>query len=236
MATIVKLVSMSQVDADYAAEISEGDEATLTLLGAPEGLCAYVARVSSPTQTNPEYAKLLKYCMANGHWSVFEQVSATFEVTTSLAIAAQLLRHRSFCFQQFSARYAKVPDSYEVFEARSQDKKNRQASHDDMDQTTKDWWNGVQKNAWDASFHYYNEALNKGIAKETARAILPVATTTRLFVSGNLRSFLHYINVRADAATQKEHREIAEAMKAVLISKTPIIAEACEWVETKKEP
>jgi len=227
---------MSQVDADYAAEISEGDVAVSNLLSLPEGLCAYVARVSSPTQTNPEYAKLLKYCLDHKHFSVFEQVSATFEVTTSLAIAAQLLRHRSFCFQQFSARYSKVPDSYEVFEARSQDKKNRQASHDDMDQTTKDWWNGVQKNAWDASFHYYNEALNKGIAKETARAILPVATTTRLFVSGNLRSYIHYINVRADPATQAEHREIAEAMKQIFILKTPIIAEACGWVETKKEP
>ena len=229
MSTIVKLVSMSQVDAEYAAEVSDGDVAVSTLLSLPEGLCAYVARVSSPTQTNPEYAKLLKYCMEHGHWSVFEQISITMDVTTSLAIAAQLLRHRSFCFQQFSARYAKVPDSYEAFEARSQDMKNRQASHDDMPQYVKDWWANVQKNAWETTFSYYNEAIGRGISKETARAILPVATTTRLFVSGNLRSYIHYINVRSDISTQKEHRDIANAMKQILILKTPIIAEACGW-------
>lgn len=225
---------MTQVDPDYAAEVSGTDVEILTLLRSAEGLCAYAARVSSPNQTNTEYAKLLKHCMNHGHWSVFEQITLNFEITTSRVIAAQLLRHNSLRFQEFSQRYAQVPESYERFEARRQDRKNRQNSIDDMSESDKQWWDTIQQRAWEANYHYYKEALNKGIAKEQARAILPLSTTTRLYASGTLRSWIHYIGVRGDAATQKEHRDIALQIKKILIKKLPIIADACEWIDDEQ--
>ena len=220
---------MTQIDPDYAAEVSGDDAEILTLLRSPEGLCAYAARVSSPNQTNTEYAKLLKHCMTHGHWSVFEQLTLNFEITTSRVIAAQLLRHNSLRFQEFSQRYAKVPESYERFEARRQDSKNRQNSINDMPENDRQWWDTIQERAWEANYHYYKEALNRGIAKEQARAILPLSTTTRLYASGTLRSWIHYVGVRGEAAAQKEHREIAEGIKEILIKKLPIVAAACDW-------
>lgn len=194
----------------------------------PEGLIAYCARVSSPNQENPDYAKLLRFCIRQGHWSVFEMVDMTLEITTTRAIAPQILRHRSFCFQEFSQRYAKAA-SCEIYEARRQDAKNRQNSLNDLDEATKEWFRSVQREIWEHSFKRYEEALEKGIAKESARAILPLNTVTRLYMKGSVRSWIHYLQVRCDGATQKEHRDIALAAREIFIQRFPIIAEALEW-------
>lgn len=194
----------------------------------PEGLIAYCARVSSPHQDNPDYVKLLRFCARQGHWSVFEMVDMTLEITTTRAIAPQILRHRSFSFQEFSQRYAKVA-SYELYEARRQDAKNRQNSIDDLDEETKQWFRDVQKEIWEHSFKRYEEALAKGVAKESARVILPLNATTRLYMKGSVRSWIHYLQTRCDPATQKEHRDIALAAREIFISKFPVIAEALEW-------
>jgi thymidylate synthase (FAD) len=197
-----------------------------------EGLIAYCARVSSPNQENPDYAKLLKFCIKNHHWSVFEMADMTLEITTTRAIAPQILRHRSFCFQEFSQRYAKAT-AYEKFEARRQDAKNRQNSLNDFDDSTKAWFSDAQEEVAALAFKRYEEALERGIAKESARALLPLSTETRMYMKGNVRNWIHYIQVRADAATQKEHRDIALAAKDIFIDQFPIIAEALDW---KKEP
>jgi thymidylate synthase (FAD) len=193
----------------------------------PEGLMTYVARVSSPNQTNPNYAGLLKYCMEHGHWSVLEQVSATFEIETSRGIAPQILRHRSFQFQELSQRYAAIEeDGIIVYAARRQDTKNRQNSIDDLPEDIKQEWEQRQLDNWKSSFEHYKWALDNSIAKEQARFILPLGTKTRLFMTGNIRSWVHYIKVRAEVSTQKEHRDIAIAIKEELSKKFPVIAEA----------
>lgn len=194
----------------------------------PEGLIAYCARVSSPNQENPNYAKLLQFCIREGHWSIFEMVDMTLEITTTRAIAPQILRHRSFSFQEFSQRYAKVAN-FEIYEARRQDAKNRQNSFDDFDETTKSWFREAQAEVWAFNFKRYEEALEKGIAKESARALLPLNTETRLYMKGSVRSWIHYLQVRCDEATQKEHRDIALAAREIFIEHFPTVAEAMEW-------
>ncbi len=194
----------------------------------PEGLIAYCARVSSPNQENPNYAKLLQFCIREGHWSVFEMVDMTLEITTTRAIAPQILRHRSFSFQEFSQRYAKA-STFETYEARRQDLKNRQNSLDDFDEATKQWFRDVQREVWEHSYKRYEEAIEKGIAKESARALLPLNTVTRLYMKGSVRSWIHYFQVRCDAATQKEHRDIALAARDIFIQHFPTVAEALSW-------
>ncbi|MGQ9805088.1 MAG: FAD-dependent thymidylate synthase [Chlorobiales bacterium] len=194
----------------------------------PEGLIAYCARVSSPNQENPNYAKLLQFCIRKGHWSVFEMVDMTLEITTTRAIAPQILRHRSFSFQEFSQRYAKV-SAFETYEARRQDQKNRQNSFDDFDESTKEWFREAQREVWEYSYKRYEEAIEKGIAKESARALLPLNTITRLYMKGSVRSWIHYFQVRCDPATQKEHRDIALAARDIFIAQFPTVAEALSW-------
>ncbi|MCS7013521.1 MAG: FAD-dependent thymidylate synthase [Chloroherpetonaceae bacterium] len=194
----------------------------------PEGLIAYCARVSSPHQENPDYAKLLRFCIRQKHWSIFEMVDMTVEITTTRAISPQILRHRSFSFQEFSQRYAKALD-YEVYEARRQDEKNRQNSLDDFDEDTKAWFRAAQREVASLAFQRYEEALAKGIAKESARVLLPLNTVTRLYMKGSVRSWIHYLQVRCDPATQKEHRDIANAIREIFIAQFPTIAEALEW-------
>ena len=195
-----------------------------------EELIMYCARVSSPNQTsgNP---KLLKYCLDHGHVSIFEMSDMVVEIETSRAIAAQILRHRSFCFQEFSQRYAQVTD-FETYEARRQDDKNRQNSVDDMSQEDKDWFKDTQYEVQLQCERLYNKALKKGIAKEQARFLLPLGTKTKLYMKGNVRSWIHYLQARTNPATQKEHRDIALAVKDIFINEFPIISEALEW---KKE-
>ena len=198
-----------------------------------EELMAYVARVSNPSnQMNTKTSsKLLGYCIKNSHWSVFEHVNMTVEITTSRAIAAQILRHRSFVFQEFSQRYAEVTN-FEKYEARRQDIKNRQNSIYDMDQDTKEWFQMAQQLVTEDARAMYEEALRRGVAKEQARFLLPLSTQTTLYMTGNIRNWIHYIELRSENGTQKEHADIALAVKEIFKQQFPAIAEALEWRNT----
>lgn len=193
---------------------------------------AYCARVSSPNQENPDFEKLLRYLIKHKHWSPFEMGTATVEIITSRAIAAQILRHRSFSFQEFSQRYAEAVE-FELYEARRQDTKNKQNSIDDMSEEDKIWFSEAQKTVISQSLVLYRNALNKGIAKEQARFLLPLNTQTKLYMTGSIRSWIHYIDVRGDASTQKEHRDIALAIKDILVKELPTVARAMEWTNER---
>ena len=194
---------------------------------------AYCARVSNPqNQENENFAGLLKYCIKHRHWSIFEHAFMTVELNTSLAIATQVLRHRSFTYQQFSQRYA---DSKElqlelpVPDLRSQDYKNRQNSIDDINPRDKAYMEGMIELHFKESLDLYNKLLDYGVAKECARFVLPQATQTRLYMTGNVRSWIHYIDLRTANGTQKEHMELAEAVKCLFTCQFPIISEALGW-------
>ena len=196
-----------------------------------EATMAYIARVSNPTnQDNPNYAKLLRYCIDHQHWSVFEHAHMTLEIETSLAIATQILRHRSFTFQQFSQRYSDASDlGFEPIEWRKQAKKNRQSSLDPVDpeieRVLRDCWEGIQEQ----TANVYNLAIEMGVARECARFVLPQATTTRLYMTGNIRSWIHYLQLRTQPDTQDEHRQVALAARATFCEQLPVIAEALGW-------
>ena len=193
-----------------------------------ENLIAYCARVSSKNQDNPNIEKLLTYCYEHGHWSVFETAYITMEVNTSRAISAQILRHRSFTFQEFSQRYAQVPDYY-TNESRRQDTKNRQKSIDDMDFKDKHWFTCAQDRVQTVCSFLYNEALDKGIAKEQARFLLPLSSKTKLYMTGNVRSWIHYLDQRCKWDTQQEHRDLALEMRKIIKEQLPTIAKAVAW-------
>ncbi len=190
---------------------------------------AYMARVSNPdNQDNPEYSKLIGYLMKHKHWSPFEMVNACLEITTTRDIARQILRHRSFSFQEFSQRYA-VADGYEYAEARLQDNKNRQNSIEIEDRELQRYWNELQIDVLVQAKRSYEAALKAGIAKEVARKVLPEGiTTSKMYMNGTLRSWLHYISVRTDPSTQKEHRIVAEQCKELLAKEFPKVMEAYE--------
>jgi thymidylate synthase (FAD) len=196
----------------------------------PEEIISYCARVSNPkNQSNFGTAPaLLKYCIENKHWSPFEMADMTVEITTSRAIAQQILRHRSFQFQEFSQRYAKAFEYVEC-QARRQDSTNRQNSIDDLSPETKMWFKAMQAQVWSNSESLYKEALERGIAKECARFLLPLNTMTKLYMKGSVRSWIHYLQIRTDAATQKEHRDIAEGVKKIFVANFPSISEAMGW-------
>jgi thymidylate synthase (FAD) len=176
----------------------------------------YAARVSNPSnQMNLETApKLLAYCIKHGHWSIFEQASMTVEIQTSRAISAQIIRHRSFCFQEFSQRYAPI-DEAEPVELRTQDLKNRQASGDTYAQ---DWAMDAMAKSIDLALKTYRSLLQEGVSRETARMVLPLCTQTTLYMTGNIRSWIHYLEQRCAKGTQKEHRQIAEAIRDTIFS------------------
>jgi len=194
---------------------------------------AYCARVSNPNnQDNDKFAGLLKYCIKHKHWSIFEQAFMTLEIETTRGLAAQILRHRSFTYQEFSQRYADsslLSETIPLPELRRQDTKNRQNSIDDIDPFTQQQYERKMQIHFDAAMNLYREMLNDGIAKECARFVLPLATPTRLYMSGSLRSWMHYIDLRSANGTQKEHMEIAEMCKAIFAEQFPVIAEALEW-------
>jgi thymidylate synthase (FAD) len=194
---------------------------------------AYCARVSNPSnQNNHETApRLLRYCIKHKHWSIFETASMQVEINTTRAIAAQVLRHRSFSFQEFSQRYSSAGDlpSIGLPHLRSQDLKNKQASHDDLDPEVVDLMNKQIQQIYHSTFDYYEYLLSKGVAKECARSILPLGTPTRMYQSGTIRSFIHYVEVRAGIETQLEHRLIAQDIKRIFIEQLPTVAEALEW-------
>ena len=199
-----------------------------------EKTMAYVARVSNPNnQENPNYAKLLAYCIKHNHWSVFEQAFMTLEIETTRGLAAQILRHRSFTYQEFSQRYADsslLSDTIPMFDLRRQDTKNRQNSIDDVDDFTRQEFEIKIRKHFDDAMTLYQSMLDMGIAKESARFVLPLATPTRLYMSGSVRSWAHYITLRSANGTQKEHMDIAEACKKIFVEQFPTCAEALEWV------
>lgn len=189
----------------------------------------YCARVSNPANQDSTNTKLLSYCIKNQHWSIFEMANMVIEITTSRGISAQILRHRSFSFQEFSQRYAEATE-FETYPARRQDSKNRQNSIDDMSIEDRTWFIEQQLRIQEDSMKTYKEALSRGIAKEQARFILPLATQTKLYMSGSLRSWVTYLDLRCGKETQLEHREIADAIKEIFIKELPNIAAAKGWI------
>ena len=197
-----------------------------------EKTMAYIARVSNPNnQDNEKFAGLLRYCIKHNHWSVFEQSSMTLEIETTRAIAAQILRHRSFTFQEFSQRYAdsNLLGAIELPELRRQDDKNRQNSIDDLDKEVVEKLDKQMNTLFSSSFSLYNQMLEVGVAKECARMVLPLATPTRIYMTGSCRSWIHYINLRSAHGTQKEHMNIAKECMKIFVEQFPSVSEALEW-------
>ena len=198
----------------------------------PEQTMAYIARVSNPSnQNNENYAGLLRYCIKHQHWSVFEQSSMTLEIETTRGLAAQVLRHRSFTFQEFSQRYAdsNLLGKIDLPDLRRQDTKNRQNSIDNLDPKIVEKLNKQMTTLFQSSLALYNQMLELGVAKECARFVLPLATPTRLYMTGSCRSWIHYIQLRSAHGTQKEHMDIANACKGLFVQYYPTVAEALEW-------
>ena len=194
---------------------------------------AYCARVSNPSnQGNDSFEGLIKYCIKHKHWSIFEQAFLTIELSTTRAIAAQVLRHRSFTFQEFSQRYAdssllskKIP----LPELRRQDSKNRQNSTDDLDPFLNQNLQIQMQTLFDSSMALYEQMLERGVAKECARNVLPMCVATKMYMSGSVRSWVHYIDLRSANGTQKEHMDLANECKAIFVEQFPVIAQALDW-------
>ncbi len=197
-----------------------------------EKTMAYIARVSNPkNQDNENFSGLLRYCIKHQHWSVFEQSSMTLEIETTRGIAAQILRHRSFTYQEFSQRYAdsNLLGDIQLPELSRQDSKNRQNSIDDLEPEVVEKFNRQMNTLFSSAFGLYNQMLEAGVAKECARFVLPLATPTRIYMTGSCRSWIHYINLRSAHGTQKEHMEIANTCKKIFVEQFPIVSEALEW-------
>ena len=195
---------------------------------------AYCARVSNPNnQENENYAGLLRYCIKHQHWSIFEQAFMTLEINTTRGLAAQILRHRSFTFQEFSQRYADtnlLDTNIPLPDLRRQDTKNRQNSIDDIPEDQTKFLQERIRQYFNEGMDLYNELLREGIAKECARFVLPLATPTRIYMSGSVRSWVHYIDLRSGHGTQKEHMDIANACKTIFTEQFPTVSEALQWV------
>ena len=198
-----------------------------------EKMMAYIARVSNPAnQQNEKYSGLLKYCIKHNHWSVFEQSSMTLEIETTRGLAAQILRHRSFTYQEFSQRYADtklLDDTIPLPQLRKQDLKNRQNSTDDLDEFLVQDFQLEMTKLFASSMKLYNRMLESGVAKECARFVLPLATPTRLYMTGSCRSWIHYINLRSAHGTQKEHMDVVERARSIFVEQFPAVSEALEW-------
>ena len=204
----------------------------LSLTPEAEKTMAYIARVSNPkNQNNEDFSKLLSYCIKNEHWSVFEQSFMTLQIETSRGIAAQILRHRSFTFQEFSQRYADSSQlgDIPIPELRRQDIKNRQNSISDLPDELKNKYINKIKENFAKTSNLYEEMLDAGIAKECARFILPLATPTRIYMTGSCRSWIHYINLRSANGTQEEHKQIALSCKEIFKENFPIVSTALDW-------
>ncbi len=194
---------------------------------------AYIARVSNPkNQDNNDFKKLIGYCIKHEHWSVFEQAYMTLQIETTRGIAAQILRHRSFTFQEFSQRYAdsRQLGDIPIPELRRQDNKNRQNSISDLSEEVINKFNQKIQDQFNLNKQLYEEMLEAGIAKECARFVLPLATPTRIYMTGSCRSWIHYINLRTGHGTQKEHMEIAYECKNIFKKEYPIVSSALNWV------
>ena len=195
---------------------------------------AYCARVSNPNnQENEKFSGLLKYCVKHQHWSIFEQAYMTLELTTTRGIAAQVLRHRSFTYQEFSQRYADsslLMDKIPLPALRRQDDKNRQNSIDDLDPFDVQNLELQMQTLFDSSMALYQQMLGRGVAKECARFVLPLAVPTKIYMTGSVRSWIHYIDLRSANGTQKEHMDLALSAKEIFIEQFPAVAEAMEWI------
>ena len=195
---------------------------------------AYCARVSNPNnQENEKFSGLLKYCVKHQHWSIFEQAFMTLEMSTSRGIAAQVLRHRSFTYQEFSQRYANstlLGEKIPLPELRRQDEKNRQNSIDDLDPFLVQTLDLQMQTLFDSCMALYQQMIERGVAKECARFVLPLATPTKIYMTGSVRSWIHYIDLRSANGTQKEHMDLALSAKAIFIEQFPAVAEAMEWI------
>ena len=199
-----------------------------------EKTMGYVARVSNPkNQDNPKVSGLLSYCIKHGHWSVFEQAHMTVEINTTRGLAAQILRHRSFTYQEFSQRYADAEllgKEIPLPSLRRQDTKNRQNSIDDVDQFVRQDFELKMQRHFVDGMKLYKEMLDAGIAKECARFVLPLATPTRLYMTGSVRSWVHYIELRSAHGTQKEHMDLVSQVRKIFIEQFPTVSEALEWI------
>jgi len=206
----------------------------VTVTPEAEKTMGYVARVSNPNnQENPKVAGLLSYCIKHNHWSVFEQAHMTLEIETTRGIAAQILRHRSFTYQEFSQRYADssmLSDHIPMFEFRRQDDKNRQNSIDDIDPFLRQEFQIKVQQHFEQGMKLYRQMLDASIAKECARFVLPLAVPTKIYMTGSVRSWIHYIELRSANGTQKEHMDIALDAKRVFCEQFPICAEALGWL------
>ena len=204
----------------------------MTVTPDAEKQMGYIARVSNPqNQSNPAVAGLLGYCIKHGHWSVFEQAHMTVEIETTRGIAAQILRHRSFTFQEFSQRYANTNllGEIPVPDLRSQDLKNRQNSNDDIpEEQTKRLQDQIER-YFAEGIDLYNELIREGVAKECARFVLPLATPTRIYMTGSVRSWIHYIDLRSAHGTQKEHMDIVEEIRGIFKQQFPVCTNALNW-------
>jgi thymidylate synthase (FAD) len=222
----VKLIAMTHCNIQIPIE---GKPDTFHLMSA-ESFIAYCARVSNPAnQNNPDSEKLLKYLVKNKHWSPFEMVHVVMEINTTRDIARQILRHRSFSFQEFSQRYAEVTEMHPPREARLQDTKNRQNSIEMDDEELQGLWDDIQLNLLLDAEEAYKWAIENGIAKEVARCVLPEGLTmSRLYMSGTLRSWIHYCELRMGNGTQKEHRLIAEQCWEQIVKKFPSLKNVLE--------
>ena len=208
------------------------DVKLVTVTPDAEKTMAHIARVSYPiNQDNPNYAGLLRYCIKHNHWSVFEQSSMTLQIETTRAIAAQILRHRSFTFQEFSQRYAKSNElgKIELPDLRKQDLKNRQNSTDDLDPFVKQKLEAQMITLFSSAQSLFNQMIDEGVAKECARMVLPLCTPTKIYMTGSCRSWIHYIDLRSAHGTQKEHMDIAQACRKVFTEQYPSVSEALEW-------
>ncbi len=204
----------------------------MTVTPDAEKQMGYIARVSNPqNQSNPAVAGLLGYCIKHGHWSVFEQAHMTVEIETTRGIAAQILRHRSFTFQEFSQRYANTNllGEIPVPDLRSQDLKNRQNSNDDIpEEQTKRLQDQIAR-YFAEGIDLYNELIREGVAKECARFVLPLATPTRIYMTGSVRSWIHYIDLRSAHGTQKEHMDIVKEVRDIFKQQFPVCTNALNW-------
>ena len=204
----------------------------MTVTPDAEKQMGYIARVSNPqNQGNPAVAGLLGYCIKHGHWSVFEQAHMTVEIETTRGIAAQILRHRSFTFQEFSQRYANTNllGEIPVPDLRSQDLKNRQNSNDDIpEEQTKRLQDQIAR-YFAEGIDLYNELIREGVAKECARFVLPLATPTRIYMTGSVRSWIHYIDLRSAHGTQKEHMDIVKEVRDIFKQQFPVCTNALNW-------
>ncbi len=250
--TIFNYTSQAPDNSDTKSEVTQNSNANsssgtviltpkaklISITPDAEKIMAYVARVSNPAnQANEKIAGLLKFCIKNGHWSVFEQAFMTIEVETSRAICTQILRHRSFSFQQFSQRYADnslLCEEIPLPDIRLQDYKNRQNSIDNLSEDEKAYWHAKIKDVFKQSMDLYLQMIAAGVAKECARFVLPEQMPARIYMSGTIRSWIHYIELRSGNGTQKEHMEVAELCRQIFIEQLPVVAKALGWTDIEE--